>query len=185
MWGQNDVSSFASSVGSATHVLSFNEPDLAAQSNIDPATAAKLHKQGMASLVGKVEIGSPAITNGAGTSPLMGVDWLDQFFKECGTSCPVDFVAYHWYATADSIDYFKQHTQDVINVAAKYGVSKVWLTEFQPSGTADAQAAFMKEAVPFLDSTPAVERYAAFMASDGALLSGGSLNAVGSAYASA
>ena len=181
MWGRNDVAGFADKVGSATHVLSFNEPDLGAQANIDASTAAKLHQQGMASLVGKVKIGSPAVTNGAGD---MGTGWLDAFFTACGGSCGVDFVAYHWYATADSFDYFKQHTEDVIAVAAKYGISKVWLTEFEPSGSDDAQASFMKQAVAYLDSNPAVERYAAFMASDGTMLTGGSLNSVGSAYAS-
>lgn len=186
MWGTNSVSNFASQVGSATHVLSFNEPDLSSQSNIDPVTAAKLHVQGMQSLVGKVQIGSPAVTNGAGTSPAMGVDWLSQFFKACGSDCPVDFVAYHWYAGSGDIAYFKQHTQDIINVANQNGVSKVWLTEFQPTdGDASAQAAFMQEAVAFLESTAAVERYAAFMASDGTMLTGNSLNTVGKAYADA
>lgn len=186
MWGTPDVSNFASQVGSATHVLSFNEPDLSSQSNIDPVTAAKLHRQGMEGLVGKVQIGSPAVTNGAGSSPPMGTTWLSQFFTACGTDCPVDFVAFHWYAGADSIEYFKSHAQDVINTAAQFGVNKVWLTEFQPtSGDAAAQAAFMQEAVAFLDSTPAVERYAAFMASDGTMLTGSSLNSIGEAYAAA
>ncbi|KAK5097293.1 hypothetical protein LTR70_003699 [Exophiala xenobiotica] len=181
MWGRNEVSSFADQVGSATHVLSFNEPDLGAQANIDAATAVQLHKQGMASLVGKVQIGSPAVTNGGGD---MGVTWLDNFFKACGGSCNCDFVAYHWYDSAENFAYFQKHTDDVVAVAAKYGIQKVWLTEFQPSGSADAQASFMKQAVEYLDGNPAVERYAAFMAAEGALLTGNSLNTLGSAYAS-
>ena len=185
MWGLNQVSGFASQVGSATHVLSFNEPDLAAQSNIDPKTAATQHIAGMKSLAGKVQIGSPAVTNGDSTSPLMGLPWLNQWFKDCAGQCPVDFVAFHWYAGADQIDYFKTYVNSVIAAAAANGVSKVWLTEFAPSGSAAAQATFMQEAVAFLDSTAAVERYAGFMASDGALLSGSSLNSVGSAYANA
>lgn len=184
-WGSNDVSTIASRVGSATHVLSFNEPDLNTQANIDPVTAAKQHIAAFSPLRGKIQIGSPAVTNGATTSPPMGTIWLDQFFTACGGNCPVDFVAYHWYATADSFEYFKTHTQNVINTAAKYGIKKVWLTEFAPEGSPEAQAAFMKLAVPFLDANPAVERYAAFMAADGQLMTGGSLNAVGSAYASA
>lgn len=183
MWGLNDVSGFASSVGSATHVLSFNEPDLAAQANIDPQTAATKHKEGMSSLVGKVQIGSPAVTNGASSN--MGTGWLDQFLTACGEGCPVNFVAYHWYNTAESIEDFKQHTLDVIKVANDHGINKVWLTEFAPSGSADAQASFMTEAVSFLESTAAVERYAAFMASDGTLLSGNALNSIGSAYVAA
>lgn len=183
MWGLDSVSSFAGNVGSsASHVLSFNEPDLAAQSNIDPATAAKQHIAGMSALKGKVQISSPAITNGQGTSPLMGIDWLNQWFTDCAGQCPVDFVAYHWYGT--DIEDFKQHTNNVITAAKNNGVSKVWLTEFAPTGSADSQATFMQAAVSFLDSTPEVERYAPFMASDGTLLSGSSLNSVGSAFVS-
>jgi len=181
MWGRNDVSSFADSVGSATHVLSFNEPDLGTQANIDAATAAQLHQEGMASLVGKVQIGSPAVTNGGGS---MGVTWLDNFFKACGGSCNCDFVAYHWYDSAENFAYFKQQTEAVIAVANNYGISKVWLTEFEPSGSADAQASFMKQALEYLDGNSAVERYAAFMAADGVMMTGDSLNSLGSAYAS-
>ena len=180
MWGRNEVSSFADQVGSATHVLSFNEPDLGAQANIDAATAVQLHKQGMASLVGKVQIGSPAVTNGGGD---MGTAWLDAFFTACGGNCNCDFVAYHWYDSAENFAYFQKHTEDVVKVAQKYGINKVWLTEFQPSGSADAQASFMKQAVEYLDGNSAVERYAAFMAAEGALVSGNSLNSLGMAYA--
>lgn len=183
MWGKDNVDSFASTVGSATHVLSFNEPDLGEQANIDPQTAATLHKQGMQDLVGKVQIGSPAVTNGNSDSPPMGVKWLTQFFTACGKDCPVDFVNMHWYAGAENFDYFKQCVDDVVTVAQNNGISKVWVTEFAPSGSADAQASFMKQAVAYLDGNAAVERYAAFMASDGTLLSGKSLNSVGSAYA--
>jgi hypothetical protein len=133
-----------------------------------------------------IQIGSPAVTNGAGTSPPMGIDWLNQFFTACGGKCQVDFVAFHWYATADSIDYFKQHVQDVINAAAAAGVSKVWLTEFQATGTDAEVEAFLAEALPFLDSTPAVERYAYFMCATGAgnlVSSSSSLSAIGQAYA--
>lgn len=185
MWGTNNVDGF--SANGASHVLSFNEPDLSSQSNIDPQTAATLHKKVMTSIrAGGVKVGSPAVTNGAGTSPAMGVDWLDQFFAACGTDCPVDFVAYHWYAGADQINYFQQHTEDVIAIANKYGVSKVWLTEFQPTSGSDSdQANFMQQAVEYLDGNGSVERYAAFMASSGTLLSGTSLNTIGSAYADA
>ncbi len=185
MWGLNDVSNFASKVGSATHVLSFNEPDLGEQANIDPATAATKHIEGMKGLGSNVQIGSPAVTNGDSQSPLMGIPWLNKWFEACAGNCPVDFVAFHWYATADSFDYFKQHVEDVVAAAAAQGINKVWLTEFQPAGSPEAQASFMKQAVEYLDSNPAVERYAAFMASEGTMLTGGSLNALGSAYAGA
>lgn len=183
MWGANNVDDFASKVGNAKNVLSFNEPDLGAQSNLDPQTAAQKHKQGMQSLVGKVRIGSPAVTNANTTSPLMGQQWLEEFFQACGSDCPVDFIACHWYATADSIDYFKTYMDNMSAFAKSKGINSVWLTEFQPEGSADAQASFMKEAISYLESNPTVERYAGFMAGDGTMMSGGSLNALGAAYA--
>ena len=136
----------------------------------------------MKSLVGKVKIGSPAVTNGGGT---MGIQWLNDFFTACAGQCNIDFVAFHWYDSASNFAYFEKHVNDVITAANNNGVAKVWLTEFAPSGSADAQASFMKQAVEFLDSNTSVERYAAFMASPDTLLSGTSLNTIGSAYASA
>ncbi|KAL2421634.1 hypothetical protein ABEF95_007840 [Exophiala dermatitidis] len=190
LWGLSSTSAWASAASAAIasgskHVLSFNEPDLASQSNIDPQTAATNHIKYMNPLAGQVEIGSPAITNGAGTSPLMGIDWLNSFFTACNGECKVDFVAFHWYASASDFAGFKQHVQDVINAASANGVSKVWLTEFGASGSDSDVATFLQQAVEFLDSTAAVERYAYFMCSDGILVNGNSISSpIGSAYAS-
>jgi hypothetical protein len=189
LWGQKSVSNWKSAAASAIaagakHALSFNEPDLGEQANMDPATAAKLHIDNMNPLSSQgLSIGSPAVTNGAGTSPLMGIDWLNEFFSACAGNCKVDFVAFHWYDQAANLPYFKTHVQNVINAAAQNGVSKVWLTEFGASGSDSEVANFISEATSFLDSTPAVERYAYFMCSDGILVKGNSLSTIGSAYA--
>ena len=178
-WGLNSAPGCASAAAGASHVLSFNEPDLGAQSNIDPATAAKNHIQYVNPIGSHAQIGSPAITNGAGTSPLMGIDWLNSFFDKCAGQCKVDFVAFHWYDSNQHIAYFKQHVQDVIDAAAKHGVNKVWMTEF---GTTDGDSPdFIQQATSFLDSTAAVERYAYFMV-DGILVNGNSLSSAGNAY---
>jgi hypothetical protein len=125
------------------------------------------------------QVGSPAITNGAGTSPLMGIDWLNAFFKACNGQCKVDFVAFHWYDSSKNIEYFKKHVQDVIDAAAANNVGKVWLTEY---GTTDGDNPdFIAQSTAFLDSTPAVERYAYFMV-DNILEQAGSLSAAGKAY---
>jgi hypothetical protein len=47
-----------------------------------------------------VQIGSPAITNGFGTNPPKGIDWLTQFFNRCDGNYKVNFVAFHWYDSA-------------------------------------------------------------------------------------
>lgn len=185
LWGLNAVSSWSSAVASAissgsTAALSFNEPDLSTQSNIDPATAAMNHIKYMNPLT--IEVGSPAITNGAGTSPLMGIDWLNAFFDACAGQCKVDFVAFHWYADSSLTDYFQQHVMDVIGNATAAGVSKVWLTEFGTTG-GDTES-FLQTVLPFLESTPEVEKYAFFMCASPQTLSGSSLNTVGEVYAS-
>jgi hypothetical protein len=191
LWGLQSTPGWADAAKAAiasgsTHLLSFNEPDFSTQSNIDPATAATNHQNYMNQFAGNgVQIGSPAITNAVGTSPPQGIDWLNQFFTACAGNCKVDFVAFHWYAPASTISYFMQHVQDVINAAAANGVSKVWLTEFQAAGSDSEVEAFLAEALPFLDSTPAVERYAYFMCATGSgnLVSSNSLSAIGQAYA--
>jgi len=185
LWGLNAVGAWGAAAAAAissgsTAALSFNEPDLSTQSNIDPATAAKNHIQYMNPL--NVEVGSPAITNGAGTSPLMGIDWLNSFFESCAGNCKVDFVAFHWYSDASQTDYFKQHVTDVIGNATAAGVSKVWLTEFGTTG--GDTASFLQEVLPFLESTPEVEKYAFFMCAAPQTLTGTTLNSVGQVYAS-
>jgi len=188
LWGLDAVDEWSSAASSAIssgtkHLLSFNEPDLSTQSNIDPQTAATNHIKYMNPFAGQAEIGSPAITNGAGTSPLMGIDWLNAFFKACAGQCKVDFVAFHWYADATNFAYFQQHVQDVIDAASANGVSKVWLTEFGASGSDSDVASFLSQAVEYLDGQSAVEGYAYFMCSDGVLVNGNSISSpIGNAY---
>ncbi|KAJ9640763.1 hypothetical protein H2204_003052 [Knufia peltigerae] len=189
-WGSQSVSGWSSAVSSAIssgskHVLSINEPDLSSQANLDPQTAAKLHIANVAPLSGQVQIGSPAVTNGAGSNPPMGTTWLSQFFDACAGQCNIDFVAFHWYSDASQTEGFKQHVQDVIETASQNGVSKVWLTEFGATGSDSDVASFMADVLPWLDSQPAVERYAYFMCSDGILVNGNSISSpIGTAYAS-
>ena len=179
-WSGKSGPTFGAKAAGASHVLSFNEPDLGAQANMDPSTAAADHIKYLNPLSGQAQIGSPAITNGAGTSPLMGIDWLKAFFKACNGQCKVDFVAFHWYDRSTNFGYFKNHVNDVIAAAAANNVGKVWLTEF---ATTDGDSPdFIKQATAFLDSNPAVERYAYFMA-DNILEKGGSLTSAGQAYA--
>lgn len=186
LWGEKSVGAWAGAAASAIaagskHVLSLNEPDHTEQANMDPQSAAKLHIANVAPLSGQVAIGSPAVTNGAAP---MGLSWLDSFFGSCGGQCKIDFLAFHWYDSAQNIAYFKKHVQDAIDLATKNGISKVWLTEFGATGSDSDVAAFLGEALPWLDSQPAVERYAYFMCSDGILVKGNSLSTLGQAYAS-
>lgn len=190
LWGPKTLSGWETGLKSslaagAKHILSFNEPDLDAQANMDSATAAAAHIKYVNPYAGQARIGSPAITNGgpSGGTDGMGLGWLQNFFQKCGGNCKVDFVAFHWYDSADNVAYFKKHVQDVIVLAKANGVPKVWLTEFAASGSDEQVAKFLAEVLPWMDSNDAIERYAYFMCSEGELVSGNSLSAVGKAYA--
>jgi hypothetical protein len=184
LWGLDDTEPWSAAAQSAvssgsTAALSFNEPDIPTEASIDPAIAAQNHIQYMNPL--NVEIGSPAISNGAVIEPPMGINWLNAFFTACAGTCKVDFVNFHWYGDASDTAGFQQHVMDVIGNATANGVSKVWLTEF---GTNDGDAAtFLQTVMPFLDSTPEVEKYAFFMCWAPQMLTGTTLNSVGQVYA--
>ncbi|RVX68991.1 hypothetical protein B0A52_08058 [Exophiala mesophila] len=185
LWGEKSIDTWSASAAAAissgtTHVLSFNEPDHAEQANMDPTVAAQTHIDYLNPLADQVSIGSPAITNGG--SP-MGIQWLENFFSACGAQCKVDFVAFHWYDAASNFAYFEKHVEDVISLAQRQGIEKVWLTEFGASGSEDEVAAFLRQAVDYLDGNPAVERYAYFMCSDGILVDGNAIsNPIGEEY---
>lgn len=190
LWGEKKFGDWAASATSALaagakHLLSFNEPDLAEQANMNTATAAAAHIKYMNPYAGQAKIGSPSVTNGgpSGGTDGMGLGWLRKFFDRCNGNCKVDFVAFHWYDSADNVAYFKNYVSDVIKLAQEKGVQKVWLTEFAAAGSDEQVAKFLAEVQPWMDSNDAIERYAYFMCSDGRLVNGNSLSAVGKAYA--
>jgi hypothetical protein len=164
----------------STHVLSFNEPDHHQQADMTPGAAAALHMKIFGALSTSAKIGSPAITNGPAP---MGIAWLGQFLDLCGERCRIDYIAYHWYGDAQGLDDLRLHTQGVIELAATYNISKVWLTEFGvSSGTSIDTGKFLKEALDMLDANPSIERYAYFMLTDGILVSANRLNRLGEIY---
>lgn len=186
MFGGWDAAAKAALAAGAKHLLSFNEPDLNAQANMNSASAAAAHIKYMNPYAGQARIGSPAVTNGgpSGGTDGMGLAWMKNFFAKCAGNCKVDFLAFHWYDSADNIAYFKNYVQDVIAMAKENGVNKVWLTEFAASGSNEQIAKFLGEVLPWMDSIDAIERYAYFMCGEGQLVSGSSLsNPVGKAYA--
>lgn len=107
----------------------------------------------------------------------MGLGWLTNFLQACeDLGCAVDFVAIHWYDSASNIEYFKEHiTQEY----APGGRRPLWITEFGASGSATDQQEFLEAVIPWLDAQGFVERYAYFMVSNGSLISGNSVSALG------
>lgn len=160
----------------STHILGFNEPDHPEQANLSPQAAADgwFHLEAYAD---RASLGSPAISNGGDPQ---GISWLTEFLDIC-SSCTIDFVAFHWYDSAENFAYFQQHVEDVHAAA---GGRKLWLTEFGASGSDDQQKAFLAQAIPYLNSLDYVERYAYYYVAEGFMVTGGTPNEIGRAFTS-
>ncbi|KAL1847256.1 hypothetical protein Daus18300_013991 [Diaporthe australafricana] len=160
------------------HLLAFNEPELASQSNLDPTAAADAYRKYMQPFAGKAHLGAPAVTND-------GREWLTQFLEQCSDpGCTVDFVPIHWYNPANCLEDFKGFVTDMCKIA---GDRPVWITEFQPQGSPDEKASFLTDAISWLDDQQCVDRYAYFGTADNdrELLDNGGppLSALGTIYA--
>jgi hypothetical protein len=151
-------------------ILGFNEPNFKAQANLTAEQAAAQWKtlQNNARAVG-VPLVSPAVNfcgpaaNCNGTDPYA---YLKAFFAACN-DCRVDYVAVHWYncdvaslrdylEPGGSLEGFEQFNRPI------------WLTEFACSIGGDSsvagQEAYMRAAIPYLESNPHVFRYSWFSA---------------------
>ncbi|KAL9074577.1 MAG: hypothetical protein Q9161_002169 [Pseudevernia consocians] len=201
LWGTASVHSDnwdsavkAATSGSGTnYLMSFNEPDNPGQANMDVGSAVAAFNQYMKPYASNnVLLGSPSVTNGAGTNSAgipQGLDWLSPFLEQC-TGCPISFVSIHWYGcqngctVSSDVSDFQSHVQSAIKAAVNPATGQnvpVWVTEFQSFTDPES---FLDEILPWLDGQNSVERYSYFMATDGILVSGGTVNAVGAKYAS-
>ncbi|KAF7351501.1 Glycoside hydrolase family 128 protein [Mycena sanguinolenta] len=184
-WNADGIASLAANakVANAVGILAFNEPDISSQANMTPEDAASYYLQYISPLSAQgFKLATPAVTNGG---PPTGLAWLDAFLAAC-TGCAYDYIALHWYG--GWIDDFTEF----IESAKKYN-KPIHLTEFGLSWDAQAQASDYEEFLPlalsYLDSEPAVAKYAFF----GAFHSGtgkdmiaanGTLTALGQIYIS-
>ncbi|WP_437612301.1 glycoside hydrolase family protein [Sorangium sp. So ce834] len=172
----------------AKYLLAFNEPNFFAQANLSAAEAAALWPQleEIADEKG-LKLVSPAVNFcGGGCHETDPFAYLDAFFAAC-EGCRVDFIAAHWYACdRPALEWY-------LGELKRYR-RPIWLTEFSCGDGADrspeAQAAYMREAVPLLESDPDVFRYAWFSGRTDAipnvdlLGASGELTALGELYVS-
>lgn len=188
LWGtgSDHTSSWSSNAQAAidagsSHLVSFNEPDNAGQSNLTPAEAATGHQTYMNPFSSKASIGAPAITNSnvAGES----TDWLSEWIDACGGSCNYDFCPAHWYNTIEAgADDLLSFVKEVYDTCGK----PVWITEFEPiDGSDEEKASFLASVQESFDSDEYsyVERYSYFMVADGNLVNGDSASTFGSTFA--
>ena len=144
-------------------LLTFNEPDAREQANMTVEEALTLWPQLMRT---GLQLGSPAPAS-------FHHGWLERFMKEAASrSYRVDFICSHWYGDITARDAVDQ-LQNFLEGQWKNHHRPIWLTEFsgstgswleiiQPPMTREKNAAFIKKALPMLDSLPYVERYAWF-----------------------
>jgi hypothetical protein len=152
IWGEKSVNQTPFVAAGTTHLLGFNEPNSAGQSNLSPARAAALWPAVVATArTAGLSLVSPAPAGN-------GVAWLDAFFAACGGCLAgIDAIAQHTYAcSADAL-------RSDLGLYVKYG-KPIWVTEFNcGDGSRNASApehrAYMEAALPILDADPHIERW--------------------------
>jgi putative glycosyl hydrolase len=166
IWGSGSVS--AALPASSKYLLGFNEPNFHAQANLTPQQAASAWPalQANAKAAGIPTV-SPAMNFCGPASSCNGTDpyqYLKDFFAAC-SGCEVDYVAVHWYNC--DLPSLKDYLEPGGNLQGFEQFGKpIWLTEFacDTSASVASQEAYMRAAVPYLESNPKVFRYSWFSA---------------------
>jgi len=165
-WGKSDVNTAVPA--GAKYLLSFNEPNFHAQSNLTAQAAADLWPTLTANAkAAKVPLVGPGMNFCGPASDCNGTDpyqYLKDFFAAC-KDCEVDYVAVHWYNC--DLPSLKDYLEPGGSLEGFEQFGKpIWLTEFSCDGKASAadQEAYMRAAVPYLEANPHVFRYSWFSA---------------------
>jgi hypothetical protein len=148
------------------YLLGFNEPNFFDQADSSARGSADAW-QDVERSAGGVPVVGPGM-NFCGpaerchdTNPYQ---YLKDFFASCD-SCQVDYVAVHWYNC--DLPSLRDYLEPGGNLEGfeQFGVP-IWITEFScnPSASMEEQEAFMREAIPYLESNPQVFRYSWFSA---------------------
>lgn len=136
------------------HLLSFNEPEIPGQSNLDPKYAAKLHMKELQPYARKgVKISSPQM--------VYKTEWLQEFMNECNKlGCTIDFIAIHWYGTTRDMAKLKKW----IKTIHKRFNKPIWVTEYGITAASgsnmNAIKKFHMDATAWMTSVKYVERAA-------------------------
>eukprot|EP00051_Salpingoeca_urceolata_P003070 m.54987 g.54987 ORF g.54987 m.54987 type:complete len:465 (+) comp12498_c0_seq2:17-1411(+) len=142
------------------YLLGFNEPDNPGQSNLAPQKAAMFWPQ-LEALAARfdppLQLVGPGMTHWTDEG---GSPWLDQFLGNLSTTsvANIKFFAFHDYSGNPKAIVTKAEA-----VFKKYN-KQSWITEFAVGSGKDRDInnAFVKKALPLLDASSAVARYAWF-----------------------
>ncbi|KAG8740665.1 hypothetical protein FRC10_004075 [Ceratobasidium sp. 414] len=156
-------------------ILTLNEPDITGTLPTDAATWYTQHINPL-----NLKKTAPAVTSSK--SPGQGLDWLAQFISACAGNCYIDYINLHWYG-AFFADFQAQVEQAHAQFPNYPEITKIIISEFalQSPATQIDQAAFLKQAIPYLDNATYVAYYAYFVASSPLLFSAN--DPLGVAYA--
>ena len=167
-------------IGPAGTILMYNEPNHAEQAKmgannapgiLTPSYAASDWPAFEAFLAKNpgVRLGAPCPAgNGSkGAAYPEPTKWLDEYIAALpkGAWDKIAFTTIHFYG--NNVDALKTYVEQMW---AKYR-KPIWITEFAAIGDAKTNKGFMKQALPWLDAHPHVERYAWYPHSGDALSS--------------
>ncbi|KIW75581.1 hypothetical protein Z517_10323 [Fonsecaea pedrosoi CBS 271.37] len=141
-------------------LLGFNEPEIPDQANLPADEAARLWTDVVVPAKKKfnLRLGSPGMSSDVSRSK----PWLNTFLSLLDGAHEIDFLVLHWYGPR-----FADMRSFLEDMHATYGLP-VWVNEFACSRMGDGEArvdeveAFIREAVPWLEACPWIERYAYF-----------------------
>jgi len=164
IWGSGSLN--AALPAGFQFLLTFNEPNFHAQSNLTAAQVAGYWPQIQTKAAGRPIVGPGMNFCGPdsscnGTSPYQ---YLKDFFAAC-TDCQVDYVAVHWYNC--DLPSLKDYLEPGGSLEGFEQFGKpIWLTEFSCDGNASPaeQEAYMRAAIPYLEAQANVFRYSWFSA---------------------
>ncbi len=86
--------------GGTKALFGSNEPDNTGQANLAVADAVTVHRKYMQPYYGTVQLGTPAVTNGGGST---GLAYLEAFVEAC-TGCSFNFVNVHHYLQRSDVN---------------------------------------------------------------------------------
>jgi hypothetical protein len=166
IWGSSSVNSALP--GGAKFLLTFNEPNFHAQSNLTAKEAASYwpELESKAKAAG-IPLVSPGMNFCGPAAECNGTDpyrYLRDFFAAC-SNCQVDYVAVHWYNC--DLPSLKDYLEPGGSLGGFEEFGKpIWLTEFSCDTKASVanQEAYMRAAIPYLEQNPHVFRYSWFSA---------------------
>ena len=190
VWGASTVSGMIPA--GSKFLLGFNEPNFMSQANLTPAAAAADWAAVQAKAVkAALPIVGPGMNFCGPAASCNGTDpfqYLTTFLADCA-GCQVDYVAAHWYNC--DLPSLQDYLEPGGSLAGYEQFGKpIWLTEFSCDTTATEaqQEAYMRVAVPYLESNAHVFRYSWFSAGpipNAELINAdGSPTALGQVYAS-